>query len=609
MKQKFERMLSEGRGKQLLWLILLIIVVLLILLIVNWLFVGMRWQDIIPGFLGVGGYGNHQLFKLITGLLGRFLFSALLISIFVKIFDNVSNSYRNGENSYPFSDHVLVIGAGKHLKDMLSAIRNHEGYEGKDILVMTAVDVEQLRKQMEIQLADAAFCKKVNYFHRERHMLKYLKDAYADKACAIYILGEDDEIGHDSLNIRCLNLLKELCVGDCSVIPCYMVMEMHTTLNVFNHMKDTNSSRLDVEVVNESDYAVERLLTRTDYLPAFSTNETSKRLHLVIAGNSEISRSFAIVSAQLCHFPNFTGRGNRTKISLIGYGKEERDGFIANQCGLFDLCHYRYVSSEKVEEFTPKEDYGDFLDIEWEFVDGDLLSPFVRNLMESWTKDLSETMEIAVCFSDDETNAYMALHLPRQVYDSRVNIAVCHNGYTELMDEAISTGMYGNIYMFGNSDAGDDPLFLQRTAMGKRVNRVYDMKYGNPSAKDAEEAWKRLPYAHKQSSIASANSITMKMRCFKIEPTIEYIRSLSDEEKNCLSEVEHRRWMMTQLLMGYYAATYEERKDRSHFMELKNEKFVHLDIAPYDELPGEEEKDLLIINNIPYIVTGNQNLI
>ena len=604
IKRKIERMLSEGRGKQLLWLILLIIVVLMVLLFINWQFIGMSWQDIIPGFFGVWGHGDHQLFKVITGLSGRVLFSALLISIFVKIFDNISNSYRKGENRYPFSNHVLIIGAGKHLKDMLLSIRNKEGYVGKEILVMTAVDVEQLRKQIEIQLADVAFCRKINYFHRERHTLDYLKDAHADKACAIYILGEDDETGHDSLSIRCLNLLKELCVGNSPVIPCYLVMEMHTTLNVFNYMKDSNSSRLDIEVINESDYAVERIMTGTDFLPAFTRGDNGKRLHLVVAGNSEISRSFAIVAAQICHYPNYNGGNTRTKISLIGYGKEERESFIASHFSLFELCHYRYVSPEKVEEYMPKSEYGDFMDVEWEFVDGDFMSPSVRNLMESWANNSLETMAVAVCFNNDETNAYMALHLPRSVYDNNVNIAICQNGYTELMKEAISTGIYGKIYLFGNSSAEDDSLFLKRTAMGKRVNRVYDMEYGNPPANDEEEAWKGLPYAHKYSSIASANSITMKMRCFRIEPTIEHIRSLSDDEKNSLSEVEHRRWMVTQLLMGYSAATIDERRDRSHFKELKNEKFIHLDIAPYDELPGEEEKDLLIINNIPYIVMG-----
>ncbi len=38
------------------------------------------------------------------------------------------------------------------------------------------------------------------------------------------------------------------------------------------------------------------------------------------------------------------------------------------------------------------------------------------------------------------------------------------------------------------------------------------------------------------------------------------------------------------------------------FNQLKKEKFIHLDIAPYDELPHEQQKDLAIVKNIPYII-------
>ena len=39
---------------------------------------------------------------------------------------------------------------------------------------------------------------------------------------------------------------------------------------------------------------------------------------------------------------------------------------------------------------------------------------------------------------------------------------------------------------------------------------------------------------------------------------------------------------------------------------LKDEKFIHLDIAPYDELKHEQKKDLLLVSNIPYILTGKK---
>ncbi len=104
------------------------------------------------------------------------------------------------------------------------------------------------------------------------------------------------------------------------------------------------------------------------------------------------------------------------------------------------------------------------------------------------------------------------------------------------------------------------------------------------------------------SSIASANSISLKLRAFNIKPSSEAVDALSDAVLDSLSEVEHRRWMSSVLLLGYRAAKISERKDRSNFKQLKAEKYIHLDIAPYGEIASETEKDLLIVKNIPYVL-------
>lgn len=610
LRRDIDKMLFEGQGRQFLWLFMIIIFVLLILQLIGGTFEGMRWQDTLALFMDPGNFalpGSNDLLRIIIALLGAVLFSALLISVLTNIFENISESYKKGDSKYSFSDHILIIGASHSLKNMLFAIRNNHTFDKKDILVMTASNVENLREKIKIKIGDSSFYKRVSFFHRERHTMQYLKEACADRACAIYIIGEDGENGHDSLNMRCLNLLRELCNNNGPIIPCYLVMEMHTTLSVFNYIKHTKSSRLNVEVINESDYAVERLLTGTDFLPVLTEKDLGSRLRIVIVGNSKTSISFATIAAQICHYPNFKGGNTKTVISLIGYSLNDFNDFVCNFSPLFDLCHYRYISNGDVESYAPKAEYGDFMDIEWEFIDGQLSSPLVRNMMNSWVETPTDKMVVAMCFEDDETNAHMALHLPHIVYDKGIHIAVRQDKYRELMDEAASTNMFGCIYQFGNSDSGGDPLFQHRTVMGKRVNRAYDLEYGNPPAKNEDEAWSHLPYAHKVSSIASANSIPLKLRCFNIKPTVECIQNLSEENVESLSETEHRRWMVSVLLMGYRAATIDQRKDRSIFKELKNKKFVHLDIAPFEELADEIDKDTVIINNIPYIVTGEEN--
>ena len=98
----------------------------------------------------------------------------------------------------------------------------------------------------------------------------------------------------------------------------------------------------------------------------------------------------------------------------------------------------------------------------------------------------------------------------------------------------------------------------------------------------------------------------MKLRAFGLEPTRASVDALDAEALEALSEVEHRRWMTTVLLTGYRAAPKCERSDRGRFKELKNKEFIHLDIAPYDELAHEADKDRLIVQNIPYIMNGEE---
>ena len=605
MKLRLEKMLSKGHGSQLVWLISIIALTLIVLLIINWLFFGLDWPNVFNDFFTIGASGEHRWFKFFVALLGRLLFTALVISVFIKLFDNISASYARGESRYAFKDHILIIGAGRMLTDILSAVRNHKDLSKKDILVVTSADVERLRPQVETQVADGAFCNRICFYRAKRHLAKSLKESCADKASLIYIIGEDQEPGHDALSILCLNHLKELCGNEGPIIPCYIVVEMHTTLGVFNYMKEENPTRLNVEVINESDYAVERLLTETDFLPVLSKSDEGSRLHLVIAGHSKTSRAFASVAAQICHYPNFKGRATSTKITMVGFGRAAANTFVARYKTLLDLCHYTFISPTNVEEVNPDPEYGDFMDIEFEFIDGQLLSPFVISQLQSWVASPSEKTVLAICYDDDDTNNLMALNLPRAVYDSGIHIAVLQNNYAALIEKAQATGMYGHIYMFGKAVQGEDALFMRRSAMGKRVNRVYDLEYGNPPAADEDEAWRRLSYAHKCSSIASANSIALKMRCFNIQITDNHVHPLTADEVELLSEVEHRRWMATQLMLGYQAATKSERSDRSRFKELKNEHFIHQDIAPYSELQGEEEKDVLIVKNIPFIISSS----
>lgn len=605
LKRKIDRILSEGEGKQLAWLAGIALALFLLLVLVGSIW-ALGWTDILNLYLDPGSYpleagrgsqDSVNIFSLVIAFGGILVLNALTVSAFSNVFDNISEKYRKGERRYRVKGHVLILGGGKGLVEMLRAIGDNPDFAGRDIVVMTSSDVEALRGEVETALDDPRLAKRTLWYRGERANADDLRSARAAAASLIYVIGEDCEQAHDSVSTATVDLLKDICKGEGPAIPCYVTLDMHTSVEVFQYLPDVADSRLRVETVNTADYIAEQLLVDTDFLPVPGEGE---QLRIVIAGASRIGRAAARVAAQICHFPGFAKGGPRTVISMIG---EDMDNFVAGHRSLFDLSHYTSISPVGRTGYVPRNEYGDFLDIEWEFIDSHLSSELTRGLLEKWAADPAQRLALVLTDGDASANLSAALHLPKAIYKSGVPVAVYLQDHPELLEKAALTGQFGALRVFGEAAPGSDALLLRRSLRGQRVNFLYDKKYGG-NASTPEDAWSGIPFAHKISSIASANSIPLKLRAFGIEPTQESIDALTPSQQESLSEVEHRRWMLSALLMGYSAAPASERSDRSRFKELKTKEFIHLDIAPWDEIGAEKDKDTVIVKNIPYIING-----
>ena len=604
-RRKIDRILSEGEGKQLAWLAGLALALFLLLVLAG-SFWALGWTEILNLYLDPGSYpleakqGSQtslNIFSLLIAFGGILVLNALTVSAFSNVFDNISEKYRKGERRYKLKGHILILGGGHQLLDMLKSLRTAAEFDGRDIVVMTSSDVETLRDEIETALDDKKFCKRLIWYRGERDNVDDLRSACVAAASRIYLIGEDDEEAHDSVSVAATGLLRDLCAGNGAPIPCFVTLEMHSSLDVFNYLPGEKNSRLQVEIVNASDYLAEQLLVDTDFIPV---PDDGQSLHIVIAGFTRTARSIASVAAQICHFP----KGGKTVISFVDEGMQEKmDNYVANHQSLFDLSHYTYVSPVGRTGYVPKNGYGDFLDVEWEFIDSHLSSELVRGHLEKWAADPKQKLALVLCYEDAAAGISSALHLPKALYKGGVPIAVYQKDHPEVLNAALASGQFGALTSFGEASDDSDALFLRRSLHSKRVNYLYDLKYGGGSP-TPDEAWARLPFAYKLSSIASAASIPLKLRAFGIEPTRESVDALSDATLASLSEVEHRRWMLSVLLMGYSAAPAKERKDRSRFKELKSKEFIHLDIAPYREIAEEADKDTIIVKNIPYIING-----
>ena len=659
MRRRFEETLSEGRGKQLVWLLAIIVFVILVFKAIG----SFGWQELIAIFLDPGGFAGAKtnvMLSFLATILGVLLFSACLISVFSNIFENMAYSFRNGLSRYKHKGHILILGGGHHLTSMLfSLLDDNSNHKDEDIVVLTSQPVEELRsKVFSLPVLDETkeqtLKRRVTFYYGERDNESNLtKKDLALNAKVIYIIGEDNEVDHDSMSIRCCKVLQKIFTDpSAKEVRCYMVFKDSSSIDVFKYIKDSETfsgTKLRVDVVDANEYLAEQVLVeehdsqyeinypRVDYRDIINNGEKFQLVegirenddnfvHIAIAGTTNMARAMALTSAHICHFPNYKKGKRRTIISLIDTDmKAKMDKIVSSMEGLFKLSWYRFISfrpdgAQETIVHQPDEAYGDFLDIEWEFIDGNLSSPGVRSLIEDWTKDSNRSLSFVICQDDQEDSTHTALHLPRCVYEKGYPILV-QQEFGEVIERAATTHQYGNIHAFGMvTNIQDDPLFERRSSKGQKVNFIYNQAYGNPKYSDEVTAWYTLSEAHKFSSIYSANAMYIRERSFELS-AMKDVSTLDEGQQTSIYEVEHRRWMMSELILGY--TPYEKEKISEwktrrmsedttvmeaaikEYKDSKGKRFVHYDITPYDNLiPEEKHKDKIIIDKMGLILRG-----
>ncbi len=141
LKRRIDIVLSKGHGSQLLWLFAITLACIFIAIFIARVIFNddiLSWQDVVGLFLDPGVFGSfadkgHDIFRLSIALLSIFLFSALLVSVFTNVFENISDSVRNGRRFYNLKDHILILGSGHHLKGILESLKDTK----KAIVVMS----------------------------------------------------------------------------------------------------------------------------------------------------------------------------------------------------------------------------------------------------------------------------------------------------------------------------------------------------------------------------------------------------------------------------------------------------------------------------------------
>lgn len=427
------------------------------------------------------------------------------------------------------------------------------------------------------------------------------------------------------------------------------------------------------------------------------SHESREHVHLVIVGMSKMGVAMAIQAAQLAHYPNFsTGRwddeGNvlrepsliRTRITFIDENADkEMHFFMGRFQNLFALSRYRYIdASGTVCSLTepwidPMAKPGNkharlgdnFLDVEWEFVRGNVQTPAVMEYMRDAASQASGLVEahslltVAICHPLAHEAIASALYMPGEVYDNAQQILVYQREAADIVynlgcekDKVYTHKRYAKLRPFGMEYADfstDKDVFYRALICNYVYEKIFDedteccmipeiirnMDLANRHGghvKAAMDAWKELPIFNKWSNRYLGNSFETKLRsigCGSLDIVLDYglICSCISENKDYLAECEHNRWNVQQLLMGFRAyrddeldrflalrdnagisensqADFKKFKDR---MKASPEK-VHLNICSTDMLhrldSAAEGYDEIFNSSIPAIISCIERL-
>lgn len=641
--KRFDRDFYKSKGFQFLWLLGFFAVCWLFSMLVGEIG-GVRPWRVMELLLDPGCFAGSEdekcsvWIQLAITFIGAVCFTSFLINAIGNWLDRRVEAFRQGHVIYEFDDHILILGAGSMLLNLLKSLTAQSENADRDIVVQTSGDVESIRSLISSEIPEKQAQNIYVVYGRRSHRESLMKlDAFETKA--IYILGEEDEPIHDATSLECLALLRDICNRAKRAIDCYITLERMSSVQHFYYRADSGSTdKLHISVINELENAAQRVLVSREYgkdklYPALDRNgihaESITGVHLVIAGMSQMAYALAATAAHICHFPNFRTNGVRTRITFIKEDiRKEMDFFLGRYQSLMELSYYRYTNlnnpQENKEHFPdkqylhPQEDRKGFLDIEWEFIDGGIESEGARKYLEQCCENEGKTeyLTIAICGNDPETNVAASMYLPHCIYDKAIPVFVYQPGSGEVLRSAKQTDRYSNLYPFDMKSDSYDKRYDRRITSARRIAYLYTLanngkKFENmPSEETLKKMWFDTQYAFQQSNLYAANSIPTKLRSIEITGG-----RLSQEQVETLSETEHNRWNTERLLVGFRAYPLAQRQTFKKIIEngdadsrtkckndldlKKKTMFLHKDIAPYDELlQSSKEYDRAIVENI-----------
>ena len=537
---------------------------------------------------------------------------------------------RDGITRYSFKQHILILGGGRELLPLLRAIAAHDALKMLPVVVLADSDCPSLLQLLRTRLQSLGVQSPVTLYRGSRTCADTLRTCQVDSASHIFILGEDDEPAHDSLNVSCWQQVRQLRAQCNQLAQCYLMLRSSTSTFLFHSLQQEAHNSLETTIINSYESLAQQLLVGDIYHNDTLTLDrglvtvgSDRFVHLVVVGMTPMGYAFAATAAQLCHFPNFdesAPRPIRTRITFVDpRANELMDCFKASYPGIFDLSHVRYIEQPGAWlQGVPQRSLGDFVDVEWQFVKGNISSEWIRDMLSACAADSRQVLSVALCGGDSARNLAEAYRLPRQLYplpDSNNSSPLTPVVYVYQPDDSslVQTVQnevlrFHNVVPFGFNAKGFDPLHSLRIAAAKRINYLYQKENSGKvfTSMPADEAllnelWRQLSSAEKTAALLAANATNTFIRSFGLSRTTLADHLSDDALVERFAAVDHARRNMACLLAGYSAMPADQRArlnsalqsaDNSEREEATIQSkyskcmlFVDKDITPYALLP------------------------
>jgi hypothetical protein len=339
---------------------------------------------------------------------------------------------------------------------------------------------------------------------------------------------------------------------------------------------------------------------------------------------SNMGVSLGLEAAQLCHFPNFITKGIKTKITFIDQEAEREMNRLKNRLqGFFEEIEYSFTDTDNPALCWSKKKENCFTDVEFEFIKDHFEDDTIDEYLLKAAADKNSYLTIAVALPDSAEALSAALYFPSAIYESGASILVRQENsraIVSMLSQEVTGSTYReykNLRPFGmldnsyNLEQADNllPMMVKYAYDNTKFDEVATVKEF-PEAKIRDNwinNWSESDNiaALKESNRYAANYIWVKQRSLDIKGGAD----LTPRQINLAGRMEHNRWVMEKLLVGFRAPTPEEaalitKETRAEYKA----RFIHEDIKSYQELGTDDKEidvkiyDINISNALPYML-------